>query len=852
MLKNKVIFIPIVVSLIAGIIYLYTAAPSMLLLDAGDLIAAAKTFGVSNPPVPLYILLAHFFTIIPFGSIIFRLQLLSALLAVITLWVIYNLIVKILKIANTEKKAPVCTKTQSIYTALFSTISLAFSYAFWTQAQNTERFILVCLIEVIVLYLTIIIFTKKSAFSLTLLLCLLVGFSTGSDPVVISFFPSILFLLWSKRKDLSPLHVLAFGCAGIIGGIVIYSYLPIASSHNPFFNYLRPTTFSGVWQVATGQGLNVNDSNSSHVNGFTGSLDIFLQSAGHFFEMLWLSFTPFILPFILLGGIYLYILHKRFFIFLILIVVTNFLLSGIYFSGNQDSWYLLSDICFAVFAGFGYLLLSVKIVPYLCKKYKYTYRNWFGLVLLFFSAIPLFFWWTTTDRHTWKITDDYIHNLYTPIKEPAILFGGSDLFVDTSYYVHDATRMKQHVIPIIDTEFYLIKSYRQNLQFTTDIKIPSNSHMTFANKAEYNKFVNDFFALNIQKYKIYITLSALADNFILTQHATPSFTLDTNRFKLVPAGLSEEVVLKTSNEKTNIQNFNYQFSSGFPKRRPQFLENSYTQQITDMISEYTQSFNTIGDYFAKNNNLADATVYLQKAYTIDQTNKQTLLALASVFETQKQYQKSIFYFTKALSLDPQNPQILYDLAICNVMTGDKMKAANLLHQVLSFSQDDARTSAQAINTLHTLGEQTNQSSENWNVFSDTDLNLAFFYPLGLEARKTNDNLVEIFANGENPDSSIAEFYSGMLDNSVDLQTFAKTFPYAVEGKLTLSQPENIDGFDEAVTNLYTAQDNTKTNLFLLRHDNQVIAIIVSFKAGITTPDEAAALTKMIQSVTTLH
>src|SRR5437868_3014165 len=71
-----------IVFAVAFVLYLFTLAPTVTLVDSGELILAAKTSGVAHPPgFPLYVLLAHLFSLLPFGSIAVRVHLASSLFA---------------------------------------------------------------------------------------------------------------------------------------------------------------------------------------------------------------------------------------------------------------------------------------------------------------------------------------------------------------------------------------------------------------------------------------------------------------------------------------------------------------------------------------------------------------------------------------------------------------------------------------------------------------------------------------------------------------------------------------------------------------------------------------------------
>ena len=63
-------------------LYVWTLAPTVTLVDSGELIVAARTLGVAHPPgFPLYILLAHLASIVPLGSVAARVNFASAIFA---------------------------------------------------------------------------------------------------------------------------------------------------------------------------------------------------------------------------------------------------------------------------------------------------------------------------------------------------------------------------------------------------------------------------------------------------------------------------------------------------------------------------------------------------------------------------------------------------------------------------------------------------------------------------------------------------------------------------------------------------------------------------------------------------
>src|SRR6476469_318386 len=70
------------VSLAALFLYSSTLAPTVTLVDSGELIVAAHSLGVAHPPgFPFYLMLAHLVSLVPVGNVATRVNFASALFA---------------------------------------------------------------------------------------------------------------------------------------------------------------------------------------------------------------------------------------------------------------------------------------------------------------------------------------------------------------------------------------------------------------------------------------------------------------------------------------------------------------------------------------------------------------------------------------------------------------------------------------------------------------------------------------------------------------------------------------------------------------------------------------------------
>src|SRR5437870_13084763 len=70
------------VFLAALLLFSWTLAPTVTLIDSGELIVVAQGLGVAHPPgFPLWVILAHLASLVPLGNVVVRINFSSALFA---------------------------------------------------------------------------------------------------------------------------------------------------------------------------------------------------------------------------------------------------------------------------------------------------------------------------------------------------------------------------------------------------------------------------------------------------------------------------------------------------------------------------------------------------------------------------------------------------------------------------------------------------------------------------------------------------------------------------------------------------------------------------------------------------
>ncbi len=440
-------------------IYLLTFSRENGFADSGLFSAAVVDLAIPLPPgYPTYLIIGYLFTKLPF-SLNTNLYLISILASCITLTLIF-LSVKLL-----------CGKNINQFTnlaAFITTVSVAFSYQFWSGTINIESFPLTITFIFLILFLLLktreLIIKNDYKFNqkikkMILIISIVLGIGSGLNPIIVfSLIPIAIFALFfkdvlikNKKFILSNILII------LIITTLLYLYLPLRAQQNPYLNFGNPTTLSSIWDVMSGKGF-VSKSESTEIIGFTLNFKILLKTLSHYFEILLIQFNPLLL---LLSAIGMLSLKNRtsLLLMLISILLTSSILGILYISGNQEYWFLPSFIALALFFGVAINNLASKTyskIPQLPEK-----------LLIFFaitiSLLPLFFWFNYLNRASNNITSTYIANLYSGIANNAILIGGGNIFEGQTAYAKFVSKTRPDIFPLIGNFYYDFKWYRQNI-----------------------------------------------------------------------------------------------------------------------------------------------------------------------------------------------------------------------------------------------------------------------------------------------------------------------------------------------------------------------------------------------------
>jgi len=211
-------------------LYLRTLAPTVLPADSGEFQLVSYVLGIAHPPgYPLYTLLGKLFTLIPIGDVAYRVNLLSAVVSAVTLWVLSRC-VRLL--------------TGSSVAGWLGAAYLGVATTFWAQATTANIRSLTVLLVAVQIYELLAYERAGRQEHLTAFAFVLgLGFSHHSSIVPLAL-PYVLFVVLSSRAEARQWRTWVKPVVACAAGLLVLLYLPLRSRMNPAFDPAPIRTFS--------------------------------------------------------------------------------------------------------------------------------------------------------------------------------------------------------------------------------------------------------------------------------------------------------------------------------------------------------------------------------------------------------------------------------------------------------------------------------------------------------------------------------------------------------------------------------------------------------------------------------
>ncbi len=232
-------YIPAALAISVFGVYLSTMCPTVYLGDSGEFTASAFCLGIPhNSGYPLYALLGKLFCLIPLGNIGFRVNLMSTVFAVLTVWLVYSFILK---------------TTFSRVSAFVGSLVLTFAPVFWSQTVCAEVYTLHTFFVALLIRL-LWWWDEKRTFCRLALFVFITGLSFGNHMQTVMLAPAVLFLILSAdRKTLLNLKNFLLLSVFFLLALSIYLYLPIRTDAGAAIHWGDPNTLSRFLAHVTGR-----------------------------------------------------------------------------------------------------------------------------------------------------------------------------------------------------------------------------------------------------------------------------------------------------------------------------------------------------------------------------------------------------------------------------------------------------------------------------------------------------------------------------------------------------------------------------------------------------------------------
>jgi len=654
-------------------VYFYFLAPTIVGGDTGELISAAYVTGIPHPPgYPLYTMLGKIFTFIPFNSIAWRVNLLSAVLGAFTVLLVY-LSLRIL--------------TRNPLAALFGGLSLAFSRFFWHYSEVAEVFPLNNFFIALLVYLLLLY--RESLAQNTLeggsrylpdkgvkylyLLAFCYGLGLSNHQTLILLFPAVVFFIYSYQKSLL-LSLKFWGiCLGLLFlGLLAHIYAPLAAAHNPAMNWDNPVNWKNFLNMVLRKDF--------------GSLSLFSKEAGVEAPSRLIQIPPYLAGFfqqfniipLLLGllGIYWglivpwfspknssgrrekkkskpqndgsYSLQNRDDYIFNLFLLIAFILLGLFFIlfanmpiqkilllGVLHRFYLASAVIFAFWIGLGCSKMLTR-----AENWPSNIKTWApGAVVVLGIASLLFFNYKEADFRENYMAYDVGKNILDSLPSGSLLFVHGDVASMAVDYLQMAEKYRTDVI-VLDQEKLTYPWYvAQVLKRYPGLLIagPRYDGVSLFNV----KMIDD----NIARYPIFFS-----------DFKERSFE---SKYRDVPWGMVYRIyplsqALTFSEVEQNVQAMLGRFSMrGIEKKYPKI---SFEYEIKSL---YGWVYFKLGFFAAQNQAFDQAIAYYQKALAISPMLAPAYKNLAIIYLNQKRDLKTAAPLLKQfLQLSPRDPNRL--------------------------------------------------------------------------------------------------------------------------------------------------------------------------------------------------
>lgn len=420
------------VAILSFTLYFVTLAPTITGEDSGEFVTAAALPGIPHPPgYPLYCMVGHLFSKLPWGETAWRVNLMSAVFA--------SLAVALLALT-------IIALTRSKEAAFFAALAFACSRDFWGQAVIAEVYTM-NLFFVALCFLLLLLWSEGQGKGTLYAFAFFLGLGTSLHNTFLLLIPPCsLFVLsyqWTERDREQRFFQQYWktwgGCALLAAcALSVYLYLPLRSRANPFLDWGNPETLSNFLRHLRRTQYDFMFSQ------YPRSLGRFLNQLLTYgrFGLLQFGLLPAVIAVVGMG-----LLLRRRLRYAVLLLSSGLLvICGFCFWQNFEQtreWLWVMRV-FGIPAYYSSAIALGAALAFLAHKKRFKFVTL--LLGLFCIALPLYLNYRLNDKSGYYWAQDYGENLLYTMEEDAIFISDSDHASFSILYLQAVCGLRPDVI----------------------------------------------------------------------------------------------------------------------------------------------------------------------------------------------------------------------------------------------------------------------------------------------------------------------------------------------------------------------------------------------------------------------
>lgn len=639
-ISGKNTLLPVIIVFVISMTgYVLTLCPSVYTGDSGEFITSAFVLGIAHPPgYPLHSLFGKLFTLLPFMSIAYRVNLMSAFFAALTAMLVCLIILKF---------------TKNVIVSATAAIALAFSGTFWSQAVTAEVYTLNAFFMVLTLYI-LIKWEEDIAVKWLYLLAFIFGLSMTNHYIMSLFLPAYIYFVFAKLKQSGKYRVSEFLKQNTIFlilfavlGFSFCLFMMVRSFKIPPLNWGDTSSLNNfISQIVRVQYKAMEFGNAEPLSNK-------LEFTGHLIRETIKQFTIFAVWLGIPGILWLIKKDKKWLFTTVLIFVFNsigliFLLNFPYDSQSRfivEVYYIPAYAVLAIWIGMGMAFVAEKV-----KKYS--------AVFLLVPCIAFSANLKNSNMSNYHIGYDYGMNILNTLENDSIYFCSGDDQMFILAYLKMAEKKRPDITVYTDTGFVFKNIYGsgpvylpgKNVRNAVQLKILSESEApvyfalgsNVSNLPSVNsmpcgiiyRYMKDKKAINTASVWNNYSLRGIFDNSVYKDYLNRAIVCQYYYFQ------GEYEFLKENQAAGNEKYF-------------KAVEAGY--DIPWVINNITAYYNGKAMY--------DEILKLcQYDLELDPENSDAFANIGFAFGRKKQYEEAVKAFKKAISLNSENINYLKSLA----------------------------------------------------------------------------------------------------------------------------------------------------------------------------------------------